>query len=342
MLLYFDKLRMKKKIALLTGGYTGEAEVSYRSSNFVFDQLDKQAYEVYLVTITPERWYYTDDSGIPYPVDKNDFSVQVDETKLSFDLAFIMIHGSPGEDGKLQGYFDMLGLPYTSCGALSSALTMSKGYTKSVLQGINHFHTAQSIELFARDREISVEYICGKLSLPLFVKPNSGGSSIGMTKVTEIGQLQEAIDKAFDAENTGGQVIVEEFVTGREFSQGIFTDSSGQLIVLPATEVKTTREFFDYEAKYIPGLTEEITPADIRPERMAIIESILKDIYTRLDCRGMVRIDYFLQQGTEDFYFIEINTIPGQTAQSFIPQQVMAAGMDITEFYRQLIEAALK
>lgn len=163
-----------------------------------------------------------------------------------------------------------------------------------------------------------------------------------MTKVTRVEQLQDAIDRAFDTKNAGGQVIVEEFVTGREFSQGIFTNSRGELIVLPATEIKTSREFFDFEAKYVPGLTEEITPADIHQDKSFAIEAILKEIYTRLDCRGMVRIDYFLTQDTEDFYFIEINTIPGQTAQSFIPQQVRAAGMDITSFYSELIEAALK
>lgn len=165
---------MKKKIALLTGGYTGEAEVSYKSSNFVFDQLDKKAYDVYIITITPEKWYYTDDRSIQHSVDKNDFSVQIDGTKLSFDLAFIMIHGSPGEDGKLQGYFDMLGIPYTSCGALSSALTMSKGYTKSVLQGIDNLYTAKSVELFERNRKEGVKYILNKLKLPFLLNPTAG------------------------------------------------------------------------------------------------------------------------------------------------------------------------
>ena len=162
-----------------------------------------------------------------------------------------------------------------------------------------------------------------------------------MTKVKELAQLQEAIDKAFDAENTGKQVIVEEFVTGREFSEGIFRNAKGELVVLAATEVRTTREFFDFEAKYIPGLTEEITPADLTAEQQERAARILREIYVRLNCKGMVRVDFFLENGTDNFYFIEINTIPGQTAQSFIPQQVRAFGMKERDFYSELIESAL-
>ncbi|GEM65020.1 D-alanine--D-alanine ligase [Sphingobacterium faecium NBRC 15299] len=333
---------MKTKIALITGGYTGEAEVSFKSSAFVYSQLDHDKYDIYQITITQDAWFYVSDSGIKCPINKEDFTLLLNDSILKFDLAFIMVHGSPGEDGRLQSYFDLVGMPYTSCDALTSALTMNKGYTKAILADIEHINLAKSVLLFDTQRAEGVSLVEEKLSLPYFVKPNAGGSSIGMTKVKVAEELQAAIDKAFDAENTGSQVIIEEFVHGREFSEGIYRNIDGELIVLPATEVKTTREFFDFEAKYIPGLTEEITPADLNEEQQSRIAKILKEIYVRLNCKGMVRIDFFLENDTDKFYFIEINTIPGQTPQSFIPQQVRATGMTEQEFYGTLIEVALK
>lgn len=333
---------MKAKIALITGGYTGEAEVSFKSSAFVNSQLDHNKYEVYLITVTKGAWYYEDQNGTRHPISKADFTLPLDGKTLTFDLAFIMVHGVPGEDGRLQSYFDLLNIPYTSCGALTSALTMNKGYTKAVLADIPELYLAKSVLLFEAQRSDAANIVESNLSLPYFVKPNAGGSSIGMTKVKESIQLQEAIDKAFDAENTGKQVIVEEFVTGREFSEGIFRNAGGELVVLPATEVRTTREFFDFEAKYVPGLTEEITPADFTIEQQERAARILREIYIRLNCKGMVRVDFFLENDTDKFYFIEINTIPGQTAQSFIPQQVRAFGMKEGEFYGELIESALQ
>lgn len=333
---------MKAKIALITGGYTGEAEVSFKSSAFVNSQLDHNKYEVYLITVTKGAWYYEDQNGTRHPISKADFTLLLDGKTLTFDLAFIMVHGVPGEDGRLQSYFDLLNIPYTSCDALTSALTMNKGYTKAVLADIPELYLAKSVLLFEAQRSDAANIVESNLSLPYFVKPNAGGSSIGMTKVKESIQLQEAIDKAFDAENTGKQVIVEEFVTGREFSEGIFRNAGGELVVLPATEVRTTREFFDFEAKYVPGLTEEITPADLTIEQQERAARILREIYIRLNCKGMVRVDFFLENDTDKFYFIEINTIPGQTAQSFIPQQVRAFGMKEGEFYGELIESALQ
>lgn len=332
---------MKTKVALITGGYTGEAEVSYKSSKFVYSQIDKNVYDVYMIDITVDGWFYDNLAGVRSLLSKEDFSVLVDGVKITFDVAFIILHGSPGEDGRLQGYFDMIGLPYTSCNALTSALTMNKGYTKAIIADIQEIHVAQSVLLFDSHRTNAFELVTAKLALPYFVKPNAGGSSIGMTKVKEFAQLQEALHKAYDAAHTGSQVLVEEFVSGREFSQGIFRNKNGQLVVLPATEVKTTREFFDFEAKYIPGLTEEITPADLTQEQQDRAARIIKEIYVRLNCKGMVRVDFFLEHETDKFFFIEINTIPGQTAQSFIPQQVRAFGITETDFYSELIEGAL-
>lgn len=332
---------MKIKVALITGGYTGEAEVSLKSSAFVADHLDRSKYDVYKIILTADDWMFTDKLGIKHPVNREDFSLSIGGETVRFDVAFIIIHGSPGEDGRLQGYFDMIGLPYTTCGALTSALTMNKGYTKSIISDIPELYVAPSVLLFESHRLNSVAMVSERLRLPYFVKPNAGGSSIGMTKVKKVDELQKAIDKAYDTENTGKQVLVEEFVTGREFSQGIFKNVKGELIVLPATEVKTTREFFDFEAKYTPGLTEEITPADLTDEQKSRADRIIKEIYIRLNCSGLVRVDFFLEEESDKFFFIEINTVPGQTAQSFIPQQVRAMGVNECTFYSELIEAAL-
>jgi len=332
---------MKKKIALITGGYTEEAEVSFKSAAFVEEQLDKEKYEVYPITITLETWFHVTEAGVKIPINREDFSLNMNGHLLTFDVAFIILHGSPGEDGRLQGYFDMIGLPYTSCGMLTSALTMNKEYTKAVIAAIPDLHVAKSVLLFATDRKEAADRVGQNLTFPLFVKPNAGGSSIGMSKVKELSELPSALERAYDAANTGSQVLVEEFVSGREFSQGIFRDAKGDLVVLPATEVCTTREFFDFEAKYITGLTEEITPADLTAEQKERASRIIRDIYVRLNCSGMVRVDFFLETDTDKFYFIEINTIPGQTAQSFIPQQVRASGRKESDFYAELIEAAM-
>lgn len=332
---------MKTKVALVTGGYSGEAEISLKSAAFVEAQLDKEKYALYKILITLDGWFHVTEVGVQVPVNRADFSLQIGPDLVTFDVAFVILHGSPGEDGRLQGYFDLIGLPYTSCGSLTSALTMNKGYTKAVLADIPDLYVAKSVLLFATNREEATARVSQALRLPYFVKPNAGGSSIGMSKVKEISALPEALNKAYDAANTGSQVLVEEFVTGREFSQGIFRNRAGELITLPATEVRTTREFFDFEAKYVAGLTEEITPADLTKEQQERASRIIRAIYTRLDCKGMVRVDFFLESATDRFYFIEINTIPGQTAQSFIPQQIRAAGLKEGDFYAELIEAAL-
>lgn len=331
---------MKPNIALITGGFTGESVVSLKSAAFVYEQLDKEKYDIYQIIITTASWYYEQGDGRQIEVNRKDFSIEVDGVHVHFDLAFIMLHGSPGEDGKLQGYLDMVGLPYTSCDALTSAVTMNKAYTKALLTGIEDLYLSNSVHLFESQRDNAADLVRAKLQLPYFVKPNGGGSSIGMTKVKEDSELQEAIDKAFDTENTGKQVLVEEFVTGREFSVGVYRVGE-KLLVLPPTEVVTTREFFDFEAKYTPGLTQEITPADLNEEQLFRVQRLVKEVYVRLNCKGMVRVDYFLEKETDRFYFIEINTIPGQTPQSFIPQQVKASGLTEREFYGLLMEEAL-
>jgi D-alanine-D-alanine ligase len=324
---------MKKKIALVTGGFTGESVISLKSAAVVEKTIDRALYEVFTIYIYPGDWYHLTPSGEKIPVDLNDFSLQIKDEKITFDGVFTILHGSPGEDGKLAGYFDLLGIPYTTCDQLTSAITMNKGYTKAIVQTIPELQVARSMQLFEQEPTAAAR-IQEELQLPLFIKPNNGGSSIGMSKVKTWEELPEALDKAF-AEDS--QVLVEEFVSGREFSVGIFKEK-GKITVLPATEIVSSREFFDYEAKYVPGVCEEITPGRMNSEEVARVERIAKKVYAVLNCKGAVRIDYFLQEDTGAFYFIEINTVPGQTETSLISQQVRAMGMEVSHFYTLLIE----
>ncbi|MFN0257643.1 D-alanine--D-alanine ligase [Pedobacter ureilyticus] len=326
---------MKKTIALLTGGTTGEWVVSVKSAATIAQNIDTTKYEVYKIMLTENGWFYEPADSVKIEVDKNDFSLNIKGKKIVFDGVFIAIHGSPGEDGKLQGYFDMIGIPYTTCNALTSSITMNKGYTKAIVNGIKNLNVAKSLQLFKEN--YSIEEIKTQLKLPYFVKPNNGGSSIGMSKVKHVDELESALEKAF---NEDTQVLVEEFVEGREFSIGVFK-TKGKIVVLPTTEVKTKNEFFDFDAKYTPGVTEEITPGDMSEEEKARVEQVVADVYLKLNCRGIVRIDYFLEHNTGKFYFIEINTIPGQTATSFIPQQVAAMGMKLQDFYTQVLEETI-
>ncbi len=324
---------MKKRIALVTGGFTGESVISLKSAAMVETQLDREKYDVYKILIYPGNWYYESPNGEKSKVDLNDFSILIQEQKITFDGVFNILHGSPGEDGKLAGYFDMIGLPYTTCDALTSSITMNKGYTKAIVQDIPELFVASSLQLFKNSEENASE-VLKELSLPLFVKPNNGGSSIGMTKVKEPHELQEALEKAF-AEDA--QVLVEEFVSGREFSIGVYR-AKGRTTVLPATEIVSSKEFFDFEAKYSAGVTEEITPGRMSEEEVNRVNRIIPQVYQKLNCKGAVRIDYFLEHETGKFFFIEINTVPGQTETSLISQQVRAIGMTAKQFYTELIE----
>jgi D-alanine-D-alanine ligase len=324
-----------KNIALLAGGFSGEYEVSINSAKNIAANLDAAKYTVYTVLIGRDRWYY-ESADDTIDIDKNDFSLTLNGEKIKFDFAFITIHGTPGEDGKLQGYFDMLGLPYNTCDATTSAITMNKAFTKAIVNGIHGLHTARSITLLERDMH-DVAIIAATLKFPLFIKPNNGGSSVGMSKVYNIAGLPDALKRAFNEEP---QILVEEFIKGREFSIGV-ARLHGQIRVLPPTEIISSKDFFDYEAKYSPGGSEEITPANLTLVKNEEIAEIVTEIYLRLNCKGMVRIDFILLEETQDFYFIEVNTTPGQSAASLIPQQVRAAGMSVPDFYGELIEGAL-
>jgi len=327
---------MKKTIALLTGGTTGEWVISVKSAATIAHNLDTDKFEIYKIMLTQQGWFYEPADSVKIEIDRNDFSLTIKGRKITFDGVFIAIHGSPGEDGKLQGYFDMLNLPYTTCDALTSAITMNKGYTKAIVQDIPELHVAKSAQIF-KNVKYDLTGIKQSLRLPYFVKPNNGGSSIGMSKVKNQYDLQTAIDKAFQEDH---QVLVEEFIEGREFTVGV-VKLDGKVTVLPATEVETAKEFFDFEAKYTPGVATETTPAPLRAATRKRVEEIAIKVYEKLNCRGVVRIDFILLGDEGDFYFIEINTIPGQTATSFIPQQVAAMGMALNDFYTKLIKETL-
>jgi D-alanine-D-alanine ligase len=326
---------MKKKIALVTGGYSGEAAVSYKSAVTIYNNLDKEKFDVYKIDVNPQGWFYEDENGTRTAVDRSDFSLTVGGIKISFDAVYIGMHGTPGEDGKLQGYFDMLRIPYTSCDAATSALTFNKRYTVAVaaMAGIP---VAKSVHLFQHSG-YDADLVLSQLRLPLFIKPNNGGSSIGMSKVSEAGQLKEAVEKAFREDS---QVLVEEMITGREFTIGVFR-AKGEITVLPITEIITQKEFFDFEAKY-QGASSEVTPADIPSEWQEKMEATTRKIYEVFNCSGVVRIDFIYQPEENLPYMLEINTIPGQTEASVIPQQVRAKGWNLKDFYTGLVEDALE
>ena len=248
---------MKRVIAFVTGGYSGEAEVSYKSAITMEAEVDKDRYDVYRIDITPTAWFHPGKDGKKILVDKNDFSLQIDGKKIKFEAVLIGIHGTPGEDGKLQGYFDLMNIPYTTCDAATSALTFNKRYTVAVA-AFAGIYVSRSVHLFKQDNPDAAR-VAERVVLPVFVKPNNGGSSIGMSKVNHPDDLAAALAKAFQEDD---QVLVEEFIRGREFTVGVFK-AANEIVILPITEVKTNKEFFDFEAKYSPGFTEEITPAVI-------------------------------------------------------------------------------
>jgi len=326
----------KKSIALVTGGYSGEAQVSYRSAQTILQQIDRATYDCYLIDIARDGWWYTpEDGGEKTPVDKNDFSIHVQGSKCIFDAVLIGIHGTPGEDGKLQGYFDMIGLPYTSCDASVSALTFNKRFTVAVA-GMSGVAVAHSLH-FYKDAILDITTAAEKLQFPVFVKPANGGSSIGMSKVPVAEALEAAIEKAFKEDR---QVLVEEFIEGREFTIGVYKHN-GQIITLPITEVVSENYFFDYEAKY-EGKSKETTPAEVSEPVADQLRNAAKHIYKVFNCQGIIRIDFIYNEAAGKPYMLEINTVPGQSAASVVPQQIKAAGCTLTDFYSQLIEECLK
>ncbi len=324
---------MKKNIAIVAGGYSSEVVVSLKSAEGIYSFIDKNKYNLYIAILKKEDWVVRLSDGTETPINKNDFSFCENQEVKKFDFAYITIHGTPGEDGRLQGYFDMIGIPYSSCSALVSALTFNKYVCNHYLSAFG-VKIARSIRLM-NGQTIGADEAVKQLGLPMFVKPNDGGSSFGVTKVKEKEALQAAVDKAF-AE--GREVVLESFIKGTEVTCGCYK-VKGKEVVFPLTEVVTSNEFFDYDAKY-NGQVEEITPARLPEEITLKIQRETSRIYDILGAKGLIRVDYIIPEDGEPM-LLEINTTPGMTSTSFIPQQVRAAGLNITDVMTDIIEDSL-
>lgn len=322
---------MKKNIALMAGGNSEEAVVSLRSAIQVEQNIDKSIYNVYKIILKERDWYYEVDSK-RYNINKDDFSLRIGDEKIVFDGVFIIIHGTPGENGLLQAYFEMMNIPFASCSSLVSAITFDKVVCNAVVRELDVVKVARNIS-FYKNNQVSVDDILKKLSLPLFVKPSEGGSSIGMTKVKRKEDLKEAIETAFKVHE---RVIIEEFIKGKELTCGVL-ETRNEVIAFPITEVIPVNEFFDYQAKY-DGSTAEITPAEIEDKVREEVQSTAKKLYKQLNCKGVCRIDFIYDSEKEELFFLEVNTIPGQSSESIVPKQVQSMGWTTKDLYLRMLE----
>ncbi|MFC7773176.1 D-alanine--D-alanine ligase [Flavobacterium sp. GCM10027622] len=321
-----------KNIAIIMGGYSSEYQISLKSGNVVYQNLDPTQYKGYRIHIFKEKWVYVDDNETEFPIDRNDFSVVVNGQKITFDAVFNAIHGTPGEDGLMQAYFELLNIKQTSCDYYQAALTFNKRDLLSVLKPYG-IKTATSYYLNLGDA-IDVEAIIERVGLPCFVKPNKSGSSFGISKVHHKEDFLTAVENAYKEDN---EIIIESFLDGTEVSVGVI-NYKGEVIVLPITEIVSDNDFFDYEAKYL-GKSQEITPARLTPEVEARVREVAKKAYEVLKMSGFSRSEYILVNGEP--YMLEMNTIPGLTNESLIPQQAKEAGISLQDLFTNAIELAL-
>lgn len=324
---------MKRTVAIIAGGDSSEHEVSMNSAKGIYSFIDKEKYNLYIVELSKKAWEAVLADGSRSTVDKNDFSFMDGDKKIKPDFAYITIHGTPGENGILQGYFELLDIPYSTCDVLVSAMTFSKFTLNQYLKGFG-IRVAESM-LVNKRFGIDDKDVVEKIGLPCFIKPNASGSSFGVTKVKTVEQIQPALQAAF-AESD--DVMIEAFMDGIELANGCYK-TKDKSVVFPITEVVSDNEFFDYNAKY-KGEVTEITPARLSPELTERVKKLTSAIYDILGCKGIVRIDYIITEG-EKINMLEINTTPGMTATSFIPQQVKAAGLDIKDVMTDIIEEGL-
>jgi len=318
-----------RTIAIVAGGDSSEYEISVKSGKEVLALISSK-YDAWLIMIRGNAWYWEDPKGRRFSIDKNDFSLNTDDRKIRFDAVFIAIHGTPGENGLLQGYFDMMQIPYTSCSAFCSALTFNKQACKLYLKDYG-IPMAENV-LFRRETMPDPDTIISRTGLPCFVKPNDSGSSFGVSKVKSRDELPAAIEAAF---RESREVMVEAFMNGREIACGV-ARIKGKTLVLPLTEIISMNEFFDYEAKYTSGKSKELTPADLSGELTNKIQELGSEVYDILGCKGIVRVDFIVVNSNP--FFLEINTVPGMTMESIIPKQAKAAGIDLGELYSMVIE----
>jgi len=325
---------MKTNIAIVAGGDSGEYEISMKSGRVVFETIDRDKYEPFLVQVKGSNWF-TEIDGEKFQVDKNDFSVKIQHQKINFQCVFCAIHGSPGENGKLPAYFEMLQMPYTSCDSAVSALTFNKNLCNRVVAswGIN---VSPSMHFFKGNTNIE-QQIIENLQFPVFVKPNGSGSSVGMSKVNKAEELPETILKAFDEDT---EILVEQFVKGCELTCGVL-ETKNRLTVFPVCEVKSKKEFFDYEAKYDPSLSTEIIPAEIPANLEITVKETSAYLFKKLNCKGVVRFDYIFSEKDEKLFFLEVNTVPGLTHQSIVPKMAAEIGISHKELFSMMIEDAV-
>ncbi|MFT4600954.1 MAG: D-alanine-D-alanine ligase [Arenicella sp.] len=319
---------MKKKIAIIYGGYSSEFKISQKSAGMLFESIDNEKFEPYMVEISKKSWHVHSKGGV-FPIDKNKFTFVINDNLVAFDVALITIHGTPGEDGKLQAYFDMIDLPYLNSSHFASSLTFNKWACNSFLRAFG-VDTAKAILIRRGETPNPIE-IADELGFPCFVKPNDGGSSFGITKVKTLMEMPEAIAKAF---SEGDEVVIESNLVGRELTCGLYADKDG-VHALPVTEIISENEYFDYEAKY-EGKSQEITPADISEELKKRIQDLSKDVYRRLDLAALARIDYIVSNDGVP-YLIEVNTNPGMTQESLIPQMIVSNGQTLQEVLSRIL-----
>ncbi len=323
----------KPNIAVIAGGDSSEFVVSVKSGINVYNAVDTSRYSPWLVQMKGKEWIVLQNGQPIAEMDKSDFSFTLNNKKIGIDFAYITIHGTPGEDGILQGYFEMLKIPYSTCDVHSSSLTFNKWFCNNYLKNFGII-MAKSLKVSDGDR-IDADKIMEKLGLPVFIKPNAGGSSFGITKVKRKEDIVPAVKKAWEESS---EALIEEFIGGTEFTCGL-VEIKGEKMVFPVTEVLPKNEFFDYEAKYTPGAAEEITPARLPENLFKECQKISSEIYDLCRCSGIVRIDFILKGNV--FYFLEVNTTPGMTATSFIPQQIAAMGLTLKEVITRIIDDKL-
>lgn len=326
-------MKIKPNIAVVSGGDSSEYVVSVKSGVNVFNAVDTGKFMPWLIQMRGQEWIVLENSVKIADIDKSDFSFINNGNKIKFDFAYITIHGTPGEDGILQGYFELLGIPYSTCNVHTSSLTFNKWFCNNYL-GSFGVKMAKSLKM-TKGEKINSSEIVNKLGLPVFIKPNAGGSSFGVTKVKIQDDIETAIHKAWEESS---EALIEQFIDGNEFTCGL-VKIGNKKIVFPVTEVLPKNEFFDFEAKYTPGVTEEITPARLPAHLFEKCQNISSEIYDLCQCAGIVRIDYILKN--DEFYFLEVNTTPGMTATSFVPQQIAAMGMTLKDIISLIIEDKL-
>jgi len=319
-----------KKVALLAGGNSGEYEISLKTAENIQNQLDKTTFETYLILVKDNYWYYTDVTGNNCTVNKDDFSLTMSNKQIVFDVVIIAIHGDPGENGKLQAYFEMLKIPYVGCDSFCSALTFNKYFCNIAVKRFG-IPISPSLHFYKNDLFVfdSIEKHCG---YPCFVKPCNSGSSVGVTKAHNKEELLVALATAFEVDE---QIMVERFIPGRELTCGV-TFWNGKVMALAVTEIKSKKEYYDFEAKYTPGFIEMVTPAEINKTVEEKVKEYSVTIYKKFGCKGVVRVDFILNEENEPV-FLEINTIPGQTAMSIIPKQLAYNNISLQEFYGRMI-----